>query len=559
MTVILEDVSYILGIPVAGLLIVGDGLESGLGYFAKHWFEPLDEEEGKAYLLMVVGSVLFPNSSRNVVHPRGLEHAAQKGAKRSACCTWLLQLWAYERFLIERPLPDPTRDSYPVAEFWARPVDEVVAEEEEEDVEEEEEEEEEEEGEDEEPNGKKWKKGKEVKGKQVRGKEDVPETGIVVKSKRATGRRNIILAHPHSLPHYRGEFDGVAADIVAWWTQYAHFHEVKEDSNEDHNISAEDWEAHFFGLVRVPVLCYDVVEYQHFDRVMRQFDFRQGIPRSPVNMTEYRKPMIPFNPYDWRGIARMRVGKPHPVLEPQYSTQELFNNSHAFNLIQKGLACLQVMDNNIPPEYEHEFERIAPIFVEPYCRFMQDVRDVMKTLQPKGWLDDRIIYAYMSVRGDPGRGVGPHNACHPIEHNNTTFSEHTSSDFGMGFMIIPYGDGNDTDSELAAADLLKSGSGVRLTQTNTLFHRFTIFVMSSTLSLQSILDAHKLTGPNFADWLRNLRIVLRVEKLEYVLDSPKPTEPASDAHNDEHVVYHKWIDDANIAQCIMLASMNIEL
>ncbi|KAL8155280.1 hypothetical protein AgCh_000596 [Apium graveolens] len=50
-----------------------------------------------------------------------------------------------------------------------------------------------------------------------------------------------------------------------------------------------------------------------------------------------------------------------------------------------------------------------------------------------------------------------------------------------------------------------------------------------------------------------------VEKLEYVLDSPKPTEPANDAHNDEHVVYRKWIDDANVAQCIMLASMNIEL
>ena len=83
--------------------------------------------------------------------------------------------------------------------------------------------------------------------------------------------------------------------------------------------------------------------------------------------------------------------------------------------------------------------------------------------------------------------------------------------------------------------------------------------MSSTLSLWSILDAHKLTGPNFADWLRNLKIVLRVEKLEYVLNSPLPAEPADDAHNDEHVVYRKWIDDANVAQCIMLASMNIEL
>ncbi|KAL8089414.1 hypothetical protein AgCh_039025 [Apium graveolens] len=69
--------------------------------------------------------------------------------------------------------------------------------------------------------------------------------------------------------------------------------------------------------------------------------------------------------------------------------------------------------------------------------------------------------------------------------------------------------------------------------------RFTLYVMSSALSLRSILDAHKLTGPNYADWLRNLRIVLRIEKLEYVIDSPKPTEPASDAHNDEHVVYRR--------------------
>ena len=50
--------------------------------------------------------------------------------------------------------------------------------------------------------------------------------------------------------------------------------------------------------------------------------------------------------------------------------------------------------------------------------------------------------------------------------------------------------------------------------------------MSSAVSLRSILDAHKLTGPNYADWLLNLRIVLKIEKLEYVIDSPKPTEPA---------------------------------
>lgn len=83
--------------------------------------------------------------------------------------------------------------------------------------------------------------------------------------------------------------------------------------------------------------------------------------------------------------------------------------------------------------------------------------------------------------------------------------------------------------------------------------------MSSALSLRSILDANKLTGPNYADWLRNLRIVLKSEKLDYVLDSPLPKTPVDDAPYDEHQVYQTWIDDANVAQCVMLASMNPEL
>ncbi|XP_074343045.1 uncharacterized protein LOC141680834 [Apium graveolens] len=83
--------------------------------------------------------------------------------------------------------------------------------------------------------------------------------------------------------------------------------------------------------------------------------------------------------------------------------------------------------------------------------------------------------------------------------------------------------------------------------------------MSSALSLRSILDANKLTGPNFADWLRNLRIVLKSEKMGYVLNSQLPKAPDDDATCQEHQEYHNWIDEANVAQCIMLASMNPEL
>ena len=49
--------------------------------------------------------------------------------------------------------------------------------------------------------------------------------------------------------------------------------------------------------------------------------------------------------------------------------------------IQKGLECLQRMDSSIPPEYHDEFSRIAPIFIEPYCRFMQTVRGPAYTPQ----------------------------------------------------------------------------------------------------------------------------------------------------------------------------------
>ena len=83
--------------------------------------------------------------------------------------------------------------------------------------------------------------------------------------------------------------------------------------------------------------------------------------------------------------------------------------------------------------------------------------------------------------------------------------------------------------------------------------------MSSALSLRSILDANKLTGPNFADWLRNLRIVLKSEKLDHVINSPLPKAPVDDAPYDEHQAHRSWMDEANVAQCIMLASMNSEL
>ena len=50
-----------------------------------------------------------------------------------------------------------------------------------------------------------------------------------------------------------------------------------------------------------------------------------------------------------------------------------------------------------------------------------------------------------------------------------------------------------------------------------------------TMSLRSILEKDKLNGTNFLDWYRNLRIVLRQERKEYILDQPIPEEPAANA------------------------------
>ena len=54
--------------------------------------------------------------------------------------------------------------------------------------------------------------------------------------------------------------------------------------------------------------------------------------------------------------------------------------------------------------------------------------------------------------------------------------------------------------------------------------------MSLANPLHGILDANKLTGPNFMDWYQNLRIVLTAEKIAYVLEEIvlEPSERASE-------------------------------
>ena len=83
---------------------------------------------------------------------------------------------------------------------------------------------------------------------------------------------------------------------------------------------------------------------------------------------------------------------------------------------------------------------------------------------------------------------------------------------------------------------------------------------NSSFNLRSLLEKEKLNGTNFVDWNRNLRIILRQEKKEYVLDTPYLDEPQNAMHNTN--AYHscvKHTDDAVDVQCLMLACINSDL
>ncbi|KZV49118.1 hypothetical protein F511_08429 [Dorcoceras hygrometricum] len=46
--------------------------------------------------------------------------------------------------------------------------------------------------------------------------------------------------------------------------------------------------------------------------------------------------------------------------------------------------------------------------------------------------------------------------------------------------------------------------------------------------LPAILDSNKFTGMNYQDWLRNLNIILALEKLLYTLEKSPPKEAPAD-------------------------------
>jgi hypothetical protein len=82
---------------------------------------------------------------------------------------------------------------------------------------------------------------------------------------------------------------------------------------------------------------------------------------------------------------------------------------------------------------------------------------------------------------------------------------------------------------------------------------------TSTLSLRSVLEKDKLSGMNFLDWYRNLRIVLKQEKNLYILEQEIPEAPPDDAILAVRKKHQKILDDSTDVTCLMLCTMNSEL
>ena len=81
--------------------------------------------------------------------------------------------------------------------------------------------------------------------------------------------------------------------------------------------------------------------------------------------------------------------------------------------------------------------------------------------------------------------------------------------------------------------------------------------ISTNIFIWSIFDANKLTGPNFLDWYQNLRILLKQEKILYVLESLISHVPNVDALIEVRTKYYHYIGDNE--QVMILAGMSLEL
>ena len=78
-------------------------------------------------------------------------------------------------------------------------------------------------------------------------------------------------------------------------------------------------------------------------------------------------------------------------------------------------------------------------------------------------------------------------------------------------------------------------------------------------ALRSIHEKDKLNGTNYMEWIQNLRIVLRAEKKNDVLNTPLSPKPADDATAAVKNAYKKACDNNLDFSSLVHACMKPEL
>ncbi|KAK8704991.1 hypothetical protein V6N13_048602 [Hibiscus sabdariffa] len=78
---------------------------------------------------------------------------------------------------------------------------------------------------------------------------------------------------------------------------------------------------------------------------------------------------------------------------------------------------------------------------------------------------------------------------------------------------------------------------------------------NNTISLRSLLEKEKLIGIDFLDWFHNLRIVLKQERKECVIEEHVPNDPGANASRADKDKFKKHMDDMVDVRCLMLATM----
>jgi len=67
--------------------------------------------------------------------------------------------------------------------------------------------------------------------------------------------------------------------------------------------------------------------------------------------------------------------------------------------------------------------------------------------------------------------------------------------------------------------------------------------LSSNISLRTILNANKLTKPNFLDWNQNMRIIIKQEKMMCILENPILNAPSEDVGEEVKNEHQRHVDD----------------